>query len=217
MTTTAVIVQARLGSERFPRKVLAPLTLNGTTAPVLAHVLMAVRGVKCADQLLLVTPEDHGELWDIADECEFYTLTGSENDVLDRYYRAAKVVQADLIFRVTADCPCFNPEIADELMDIFLRKKADYGSNVMPRSYPQGWDCELMTFDALEVAWLKSQSDYEREHVTPWLQTMPGIRRVNLRQKVNDSRFNLCIDYPEDIARVEKLTAERTFKRARAQ
>jgi spore coat polysaccharide biosynthesis protein SpsF (cytidylyltransferase family) len=216
MTTTAVIVQARLGSKRFPRKVLEPITLGGVTQPVLWHVLRAAGAIEAPDVCILATPPEHGECWEIADELGWETFEGSENDVLDRFYQAAKCVQANLIFRVTADCPCFNPMIADELWEVFKREKVDYASNVMPRSYPQGWDCELFTFDALEAAWLKSDSAYEREHVTPWLQTMPGIRRINLRQKLK-SRLNLCIDFPGDIERVERLAAGRTFKRARMQ
>ena len=209
-----IIVQARMGSTRFPGKIMAPflpLFTGGPRVSVLGHVLRRCQKVRGIAGVILATPDspDHADAWALAESLGCSAFGGNELDVLDRYYEAAMWFmhdgKDDHIVRITADCPLIDPRIVSELIELHLDRKTDYASNVMPRSYPKGFDCEIMTFEALEAAWYKADRPYDREHVTPWLQRTDGIKRANLRQKRGQSRVNLCIDYPEDPARIEAL------------
>ena len=202
-----------MGSTRFPGKIMAPFlpgVPGGPKMPVLWHVLTRCRAVPKVDLTILATPDspDHAPAWDVAESLGCHVATGSELDVLDRYYQAARLYELtkprDLIVRITADCPLIDPGVIQEVITLHGAYRADYACNVMPRSYPKGFDTEVMTFEALEAAWATAKHPYSREHVTPWLQKTDGIRRANLHQKRKDqARINLCVDYPGDIERIE--------------
>ena len=144
---------------------------------------------------------------------------GDEHDVLDRFYQAALLYELrnQHIVRITADCPLIDPKVVQELIKLHIDKGTGYASNVMPRTYPKGYDCEIMTFEALEAAWAAAKRPFDREHVTPWLQRTNGIKRANLRQKRDQSRINLCVDYPEDPARIEALLKTLKLEREKLQ
>ena len=212
--TVTIIVQARMGSTRFPGKIMAPflpLFAGGPRVTVLEHVLRRCKKVGNAGSVILATPDsaDHADAWALSEGLGCDVFAGNEHDVLERYYRAAEWYMRDgaddHIVRVTADCPLIDPNVIQELIALHLGQGTDYACNVMPRTYPKGYDCEIMTFEALEAAWVSAKRPYDREHVTPWLQRMDGIKRANLQQKINRSEVNLCIDYPEDPARIEEL------------
>ena len=209
--STVVIVQARMGSKRFPGKILAPLKTEGIARPVLAHVLDRVSKIPKVDGIILATPRsaDHEQAWAIAEAYHVEVHKGKEQNVLDRYYQAATDHgfggPGDVIVRVTADCPLIDPRVCHEVITLRAAQRADYCTNVMPRTYPKGYDCEAFTFECLEAAWCSASSAYEREHVTPWMQQTEGLSRANLRQKVDMSDVNFCVDYPGDIARIELL------------
>jgi spore coat polysaccharide biosynthesis protein SpsF (cytidylyltransferase family) len=222
--TIAIIVQARMGSKRFPGKIMAPflpIHPNQGKRSVLENVLYRCTLANKADKVALATPNgvEHKPAWRIAERHDIYWFGGDEDDVLYRYYQIAnelELANGDHIVRITADCPLIDPRVIDEAITLHLQQEADYTSNVLPRTYPKGLDVEVMTFDALETAWLiaHSQDDdlpvpedilYMREHVTPWLQRDPDVKRANLRQKIDESEINLCVDYPEDPARIVAL------------
>lgn len=215
VVSTVIIVQARMGSKRFPGKILAPFLPafpGGPDMPVLWHVLKRCLAVPKVYEVILATPYSaiHQEAWDLAIElgCGWSAPKSNENDVLDRYYKTAKAADlggGDHIVRITADCPLIDPQVANEVITLHLAQQADYSCNIMPRTYPKGFDCEVMTFDALEACWLMAKSAYDQEHVTPWLQRHTEIKRANLQQKINQSKVNLCVDYPGDIPRIKKL------------
>jgi spore coat polysaccharide biosynthesis protein SpsF len=146
--------------------------------------------------------------------------SGSEDNVLSRYYEAADMYGLDTIIRITSDCPFFDPIVGGEVLALLKAENLDYCSNVFPvRTYPKGFDVEAFTFTCLEAAHIESEEKpehsvtkakglaYNREHVTPWMQKRKGVRRANVRQRVDQSDLNLCVDYPSDIARLEKLIA----------
>ncbi len=190
----AVIVQARLGSTRLPGKVL--MDLGGVT--VLGSVLNRCKAIK-ADVVCCAIPfEDDA----IAEESERWGVSvwrGPEDDVLARYYGAAEALGATEIMRITADCPFIDPTVCNAVFELRAAQNADYASNVMPRGWPKGLDCEAFTFDALEQAHEQATFSYDREHVTAWLQRSPHIRRVNLEGPGKTG--NLCIDTIEDLRR----------------
>lgn len=202
--TTAIIVQARMTSSRFPGKVLR--MLDGRT--VLDRVLDRAQRVIGADMVVVACPRDDASK-PIYEACRARGVpffAGSELNVLFRYYRAAVKHNAEIIMRITSDCPFFNPLIAGEVLRKLRDEDLDYASNVFPhRTFPKGFDCEAFTFDCLEAAQLNARDDYDREHVTPWMQQTEGLNRGLLAQAKDFSNVNLCVDFPGDIERLETM------------
>ena len=206
MTTTAVIVQARMGSSRLPRKVM--MTLAGKT--VLAHVLGRCQAIDGVDVVCCATT-DAAEDDPVAAEAQrlgAFVFRGSQRDVLDRYDRAATALGADIVVRITSDCPLVDPAVVAAVVCLRAEDGADYAANTMPPTWPHGLDCEVFTRDALAGAARWARDAHAREHVTPWLRTHPDIRRANLTGPggaVAEHRWTL--DYPEDMRFLEALFA----------
>lgn len=205
MARTAIIVQARYGSTRLPGKVLEDLA--GHT--VLEHVLHRCRAVVGADEVCCALPEnpDSDQVAEAARRFGVPVYRGNEGDVLDRYYQAARVVRADVVMRVTSDCPLIDPEVCAAVLSLRARERADYACNNMPRSGPHGLDCEAFTFAALEHAARDASEPASREHVTPWLRTQPAFKRVNLAGDDSGKHLRWTLDYPEDLAFFRALFA----------
>ncbi|MCG2727425.1 MAG: glycosyltransferase family protein [Candidatus Methanoperedenaceae archaeon] len=134
---------------------------------------------------------------------------GSENDLLDRYYRAAIVYLADVVVRITSDCPLIEPEVIDRVVREFLnlQPEVDYTSNVIPRrTFPRGLDTEVMRFDVLEKAWREDLNPAWREHVTSYIQRNPDqFRLYGIMNEVDFSHMRWTVDTPEDIAFVRLI------------
>jgi spore coat polysaccharide biosynthesis protein SpsF len=192
------MVQARIGSTRLPGKVLKDLA--GET--MLARVVERLRHANRVDELLVATtdrPEDDA----IVDECRRLSVLvsrGDQHDVLDRYFKAAQYVSADVVVRITADCPLIDPEITDKTIAQFLDELPDYASNTIVRTYPRGLDTEVISFSALSKAWQKAQKPYEREHVTPYLlEHSSEFRLTSVVGDRNYSTHRWTVDTPEDL------------------
>jgi len=163
-----------MGSTRLPGKVMRSLIGK----PVLWHVVDRLRFCKKIESIVVATttePEDDA----IEDWCCTQWVPcfrGSEDDVLDRYYQAAKFFQASSILRITADCPAIDPIIIDEL----LGEYEDHGYDAcgLAGGFPDGLDCEVVSFSALEHAWNKAEMASEREHVTPYIHGHPELFRI---------------------------------------
>jgi spore coat polysaccharide biosynthesis protein SpsF len=197
--TTAIIVQARIGSSRLPGKVIQDLAGR----PVLEHVLRRCASIPGADVVVCAVPDqvESDVLEAIALKSGAVTFRGSELDVLSRYLGAAQSVEAHVVMRVTSDCPLIDPEICGEVLALRQQQGVDYAANNLPASFPHGLDCEAMTIDALHEANETAFEAGDREHVTPWLRRASEIRRANLfsgdRSLV---RHRWTLDYPEDLA-----------------
>jgi spore coat polysaccharide biosynthesis protein SpsF len=172
------IVQARMGSTRLPGKVLLPL--NGHT--VIGEVLTRCKQIPGIDRVVCaISPNpDCRPLFDEASKyCDTALASvGDEGDVLGRYAAVARTRGADIVVRVTGDCPLISPELCGEVLAALERENADYASNVHPRTFPQGFDCEAFTNDILQEAHHRA-GPHEREHVTTWMLSA-NIRRVNV-------------------------------------
>jgi spore coat polysaccharide biosynthesis protein SpsF len=192
------IIQARMASTRLPGKVL--MDLGGQT--VLARVVDRLRRTGRIEEIVVATTDSIVDD-SIVQECHQLKVEyfrGSENDVLDRYYRAAQVYAAGAVVRVTADCPVIDPQLVDETILVFEQQRADYASNVFPRTYPRGLDTEVFTVAALEQAWRKTPNIYEREHVTPYLYQHPELfRLVSQRGQIDYSHYRWTLDTAEDL------------------
>jgi spore coat polysaccharide biosynthesis protein SpsF (cytidylyltransferase family) len=139
---------------------------------------------------------------------EFYR--GSESDVLDRYYRAAKSVDAIHIARITSDCPLVDPKVIDRVADEYFKKECDYiSTGRMVSSYPDGLDTEIFSFAALEHAWKDAKLPSEREHVTPYIWNHPElfkIETVNYERDLSGLRWT--VDEPRDLEFVRRVYRE---------
>jgi len=195
---TVAIVQARMGSTRLPGKVL--MDLAGET--VLARVVSRVRGARLIDEVLVATtdcPADDA----IVAECRKRSVAvsrGAQEDVLDRYYWSARLVKAEIVVRITADCPMIDPEITDKTIAAFLDARPDYASNVLQRTYPRGLDTEVMSLDALAGAWTEARKPHEREHVTPYIYEHPEkFQTLSVTGNADYSGHRWTLDTPEDL------------------
>ena len=204
--TAVAIIQARMGSSRLPGKILADLAGQ----PMLARCVARVGRAQLLDEVLVATttsPADDAT----AELCAargWRCFRGSEDDVLDRYYQAARLHGADLVVRVTSDCPFIEPEIVDRVMREFGDRQphVDYVSNFIPgRTYPRGLDVEVFTVRALERAWREDGNSAWREHVTEYILRNPDRFRLHgVRHSENLSRWRWTVDTAEDL-RLAKL------------
>ena len=194
---TAVIVQARYGSTRLPGKVLK--TLGRTT--VLQHVLRRCKMIPSADTVVCATTTGIREdaIAKIAEEEGVDVFRGSEIDVLSRYHGAAEAAGADIVMRVTSDCPLIDPLVCDRVIEFLQSERADFTCNNMPPSWPHGLDCEAFTMAALSAAHQNAVDQYDREHVTPWIRRNEDFHRLNLpRDDVARHELRWTLDYLED-------------------
>ncbi len=192
------IIQARMGSSRLPGKVLADI--HGQ--PMLWYVVERTRSAKSVDDVVVATttePADEA----IVNFCREHGVDyfrGSENDVLDRYYQAARQHEAEAVVRITSDCPLIDPEIVDKTVRAFLEVLPDYASNTAIRTYPRGLDTEVVAFGALESAWRDSKKPYQRSHVTPYIYENPDrFRILKVTGEKDYSSHRWTVDTAEDL------------------
>lgn len=203
MNITA-IVQARMSSTRLPGKVL--MDLGGET--VLARVACRLRRASQIGEIVIATSS--GAKDDvIVRECDRLHVScfrGSEDDVLDRYWRAAEQFRCDVVVRVTSDCPLIDPEVVDEVIAAFLDKKADLACNEVPRTFPRGLDVEVLTIDALRRTQEMSDQSYQREHVTPVIYERPDLFSViSIQTQPDLSHYRWTLDTGEDLALIRAI------------
>ena len=198
----AAIIQARMGSTRLPGKVLMELAGE----PMLARVINRTRRATTLHEVVIATTTEPADE-SIVELCAARTwpcFRGSEYDVLNRYYRAAMRHQADVVVRITSDCPLIEPEIVDRVVREFLelQPEVDYACNVLPRrTFPRGLDTEVMRFDVLEQAWREDRNTAWREHVTPYIQRNPDLFHIHgVTNEVDYSHMRWTVDTPEDLA-----------------
>jgi len=192
------IIQARMGSSRLPGKVL--MDLGGEM--VLGRVVRRLQRSRHISKIVVATTTVPADEVIVAecDRLEVLCFRGSEHDVLDRYYQAARANAADAVVRITSDCPLIDPELVDETVEVFRDKHADYASNVFPRTYPRGLDTEVFSFDALDRAWREAREAHQREHVTPYLYEHPQIFKLaSLSGAADYSRYRWTLDTREDL------------------
>jgi glutamate-1-semialdehyde 2,1-aminomutase len=197
------IVQARMGSTRLPNKVMK--SIGGV--PMIELLLSRLARSKEVDQIIVATSLDEKNLPLVAHvrSLGYVCEQGSENDVLDRYVQAARAHQADIVVRITGDCPVVDPELVDEVIRRFKTANVDYFSNINPPTYPDGLDIEVFTFKALEKASQETHDFFDREHVTPYLRK-PGKFKTKSILHIEDlSALRWTVDEPSDFEVIEKV------------
>ena len=219
------IIQARMGSSRLPGKVL----LDIAGEPMLARVVTRTVRATSVDQVLVATTTDASDD-PVAACCHSMGVActrGSLHDVLDRYYQAARGAQADVVVRITADCPVIDPILVDDCVDTLLEGSFDFTCNRLPppftRTYPIGLDTEVCTFAALEKAWQDAKETFHREHVMPYLYEGVELSAVSqrlsagvsprdfkvaqLHHSVDYGTYRWTVDTPEDLEFMRQVYA----------
>ena len=196
------IVQARMGSTRLPGKVLKKIV----GIPALEILLKRLSRSKLIGEICLATSQniENDQLCDAVEEMGYRVVRGSETDVLQRFYDAAVATSADIIVRITGDCPVIDPYLVDQAIQKFLDSDADYVSNVDPPTFPDGLDIEVFSMQALLTATLSATSEYDREHVTPFIRN-GNFKRINLKNAIDTADLRLTLDEPDDLTLLIKV------------
>lgn len=197
------IVQARMGSTRLPGKVMK--TMAGI--PMIELLLARLSRAQELNQVIVATTVDVRDQALVAhvQKLGFACEQGSESDVLDRFVNAAKKHQADVVVRITGDCPLVDPALVDEVVRRFKAADVDYFSNIGPATYPDGLDIEVCRFEALQRACGETSAPYDHEHVTPYLRESGRFSTASMQHGEDLSGLRWTVDEPADFAVVEKV------------
>jgi len=203
---TIAIIQTRIGSSRLRSKVLE----NLAGEPMIARVINRTHRAKALDDVIVATTTEPADdiIVDLCKERGWPFFRGSEDDVLDRYYGAALAFEADVIVRLTSDCPLIDSEIIDLVVGELSSHNSEvaYVSNTLVRTFPRGLDVEVMSFQTLRRAWQEDNNPAWREHVTPYIYRHP--EKFKTRNVVNDIDYSFMrwtVDTVEDLTFVRKI------------
>ena len=200
---TLAIVQARMGSTRFPNKVMLPI--NGV--PLIELLLHRLSLAKLVDHILVATSTATGDKQLAAHvrRLGYEVFEGSENNVLDRFYKAAQPHRPDMVVRITGDCPLVDPELVDAIIASFAPRNVDYLCNGNPPTFPDGLDTEVFTYSALEQATRDAKTSDELEHVTPYIRESGRFTAENFFNDNDYSRERWTVDEPADLAVIDAV------------
>jgi len=210
--TILLITQARVGSTRFPKKVMKPIADN----TLLGLHLDRIKKSRLVTNIVVATTEEDGvdTIVNIAQHSGVAVFQGDLNDVLDRFYQAALPYSPDYIVRVTSDCPLLDATLIDSVIELTVQEKADYGSNMIVEEYPDGQDIEVFTFKALVQAWNEAKTTSEREHVTPYIRNNSNIKGgalfkvVHFKSPSNFNHIRMTVDEPRDLEAIKILVTK---------
>lgn len=203
--TTFVVLQARMGSRRLPGKVLLPVRGEKTVIAEIVErclTIMGIEGVICA----IPDTIDCEGLAAAAKTAGGIVFRGSENDVLDRYYRAARRYSVDTVVRITGDCPLIDPHLCSNVIRTFHLSGADLVANDILQTWPIGLGCEVFSFACLDRAASEARMPEEREHVSPFMLNHPDMRVLGLINLIEDySHHRWTIDTQRDYQMMRTL------------
>lgn len=198
------VLQARLSSSRLPGKVLEPVL----DEPMIGRQVERIRRAKRIDHLVVATSDEPSDdpLARYCSEAGIDCQRGSLTDVLGRFAMVAERYHPEQVMRLTADCPLTEASLLDRVVEQHLAQGNDYTSNVHDRSFPDGLDVELFSAQVLMRAQAQVRSDFEREHVTPWMyRTGPALKRGAVLDSVNRAGERWVVDHPEDLVFVRRV------------
>jgi len=203
---TVIISQARMTSTRLPGKVLKKV--QGKS--LLEYQIERLKRSRIADEIVIATTTNESDLLivELCQQLQVKYFRGSEEDVLSRYYEAAKKFKADVVVRVTSDCPVIDPMVIDSVISYFLEKYPDfdYISNTQERSFPRGMDTEVFSIKALTEAFNETTAKPDREHVTTFIRHQGDRYKLGgLTYHENQSLHRWTVDTEEDLNLVSKI------------
>ncbi len=200
---TVAIVQARMGSTRLPGKVMKSIA----DIPMIGILIKRLALAKNIDEILVATSEDKSNqvLIDYVNQLGYKSFIGSEKNVLERFFEAAKESQAENIVRITGDCPLVEPDIVDKVIQLYLDSGVDYASNIHPPTFPDGLDVEVFSFQSLEEACQKVTEHSDREHVTPFIRVSGLFKTINLTNDIDLSHLRWTVDESADFDVISRV------------
>ncbi len=201
------IIQARMGSTRLPGKIM----MKVNNKPILYYIINQILHSKKISKIIIATTKNQqdDEIVNFVRTLGVDVFRGKENDVLDRYYKCAKMFPSEIIVRITSDCPLIDPNLVDNCIEQFSKNDFDYYSNMHkqdgkswvfhPSGYPVGFGVEVFSFKALEYSWIKAKKKSEREHVTLYILNNPSEFKIgNIENNIDHSDIRLTLDHKED-------------------
>ena len=204
------IIQARMGSSRLPGKVLMDIC----GYPMLNWVIERALLAETVDEVWVATTTASSDdpIEDYCKAHDYQVYRGSEHDVLDRFYQCAKTAEADVVIRLTADCPLIDPDLIDQVVFGLFEMEVDFSATRLPppfqRTFPIGLDVEAVYFEGLEQAWLDATTKYEREHVMPFFYEEEGHFDISILHSDEDfGTYRWTVDTIEDLDVVKRLVA----------
>lgn len=199
------IIQARMTSTRLPGKVLMSIH----DKPLLWYVVNRLNKSKYLDKIIIATSTDYTDdpIVEFCQSEKFQFFRGDLVNVLKRYYDCARVFKSDTIVRITGDCPLIDINLVDQGIKIFKAKKIDYLTNIVKRTYPRGFDFEVISMNCLTQAYNRSTEFAEKEHVTPyiWKTHSDQFNIYHLKQKNDKSFYRLTVDTKQDLELINIL------------
>ncbi len=199
-----VIIQARSGSKRLPKKIFKKIG-NKT---VIEHVIDRVKSTKFRKKIIVATTKNKNDrhIFKITKLKSCLFFAGDNKNVLRRFYFASKKFHLKHIIRVSADSPFLDPTIIEKVYRIYVKKKHDYVSNIVNPTFPKGMSCEIFSFKTLELAYKNSKTNYEKEHVTPFIIKKPKVFKIkNFSTKLRVRKKRFSIDYKSDLIFLRNL------------
>lgn len=204
-----IVTQARVGSSRFPKKVLKKI---GKETMLSLH-LKRLQKSKLATKIIVATTHEIGadKIISISEKLGVSSFQGSTQDVLDRFYKSVVNEKPDFIVRVTSDCPLIDPSLVDNVIEMTINNKLDYGANILKEEFPDGQDVEVFTFNALKKAWEEATLPSDREHVTPYIRKNSSFNQGQLFESKNfdaPNNYNhlrMTVDEPADLETIKIL------------
>ena len=201
---TFIFVQARLGSTRFKDKVLKKVN----NLELIKYQYKRLQKVKYPKKIYFLIPKNKKNipLKKFLEKNKIDYFTGSESNVLDRYYKAAKKYNSENIIRITADCPLIDYILVEKLIRLFKKHKPNYLSNTMLRTFPHGMDMEMFSFTTLEKTWQRAKLKHHKEHVTPYMINNKKLfKPKNFINSKNQSNYRITVDYKEDLEVIKRI------------
>lgn len=198
----SVIIQARMRSSRLPGKVM----MNVLGKPLIGYMIDRLRHSKLVDKIIVATSTDDSNnvLCDYLQCLGVIVFRGSENDVLERFYKTAKKYNLKYIVRLTADCPLIDPNVVDHFIAEFFVHGADYVCGT--QRLAEGLDTEVFNFNLLKQAYLKAKKKSEREHLTQYFHNNPKLfKLVKIENQMDDSKYRITVDEPADFEVVKNI------------
>jgi len=201
---TTIMVQARTGSRRLPRKVLAKIEGK----PMIWQIINRLKKVKLADQIILITTTKSEDkiLLKIAEKNNIFAFAGSINDVLERHFYCALKFKADPIIRITSDCPLTDPSLIDKMIKFYQKNDYDYVSNTLSPTYPDGLDVEIFSFAILRKLVKLTKAKSDMEHVTSYIRKHQNKFKIyNYQNRKDLSSFRWTVDEKRDLTFIRKI------------
>ena len=193
------VIQARMGSSRLPGKIL----FNGYDRPLLIHLIDRIKRSKKINKIIVATSKNKLDdvIFSLCKKKKIEVFRGDEKNVLSRYFNCAKKYKISTIVRITSDCPLIDHTIIDKMIKNYYKGKYDFYGNTHPATFPDGYDIEIFSFEALKKSFYNSKNNFQKEHVTPFIWDNPDKFSIgNYKNKKGNfhNYYRFTLDFIED-------------------